>query len=279
MPKSFSDVDYNTLFCLFKGEAGLRKSSAALSFPKPIYFFDFDQKMEALGLPINTWKINPSEVQWDTYKDWFSCEKKLEEFQVKCPYKTIVIDSLTACADAINRQSLSIKGTQKTKAGAEAQMKVAGIPVNSVDDYKAEESALSILISKLKDIKDFHKVNIIIIAHVIQKEMKTAEGKTHFARTIVTAGKGISQKIPSLCGEIYHFNLGRVFDADSPEIPYGLFTVHSGDDMARSSLPLPPIIKFGNDPLYDKWIKPAIEQMQKTVVKTVTEKPSFTNKT
>jgi hypothetical protein len=39
-------------------------------------------------------------------------------------------------------------------------------------------------------------------------------------------------------------------------------TTHTGDDFARSSLDLPNEIVFGNEPLYDKWIRPAIEVLK-----------------
>jgi len=249
-------LDPSILFCLFKGEPGTRKSSAALSFPKPIYYFDFDQKMEALGLPMRAWKLNPAEISYDTYTDWDKAKNQLTKFQVNCPFKTIVIDSITSCADAINRQTLRIKG------GGEKFKTIATIPVNSIEDFNAEDSALKELIALLKDIKKYHKINIILIAHVIQKEMKSSDGKTHMSRIIVTAAKAIAQKIPAYCSEIYHFNIKTDFDI-SKGGQYSLFTVHTGDDMARSSLPLPAEIVFGNDPLYDKWIKPAIEEMKK----------------
>jgi len=250
-----STIDPSVLFCLFRGEPGTRKSSSALSFPKPIYYFDFDGKMEALGLPLRAWSINPKDVQFDSYTDWNSAKKKLELFQLNCSFKTIVIDSITSCADAINRQTLKIKGKD---GGGKT---IASIPVNSIEDFNAEDSALKELIALLKDIKSFHKINVILVAHVIQKEMKTADGKTHMSRVIVTAGKGIAQKIPAYCGEIYHFNIKTDFDITKGG-QYACLTVHTGDDMARSSLPVPAEIVFGNDPLYDKWILPAINKMK-----------------
>lgn len=259
-----SSVDPSILFCLFKGEPGLRKSSCALSFPKPIYYFDYDGKMEALNLPMRAWGINPKDIQFDSYTDWNKGKAKLEQFQLNCPFKTIVIDSITSTADAINRQTLKIKSGK-----GETGKFVAGIPVNSIEDFNAEDSALKELVAILKDIRSFHKVNVILIAHVIQKEIKTPDGKTHMSRTIVTAGKGIAQKIPAYCSEVYHFNIKAGFDA-SRGGQYALLTTHTGDDFARSSLPLDAEIVFGNDPLYDKWIKPAIDKMKADPNKPIT---------
>ena len=209
--------------------------------------------MEALHLPSRAWNVDPKDVTFDSYSDWNAAKRQLEAFQVRCPYKTLVIDSITSCADAINRQTLKIKGSSSKT--------VATIPVNSIEDFNAEDSALKELVAILKDIKNYHKVNVILVAHVIQKEIKTPDGKTHMSRVIVTAGKGIAQKIPAYCSEIYHFNIKTDIDM-SKGAQYALFTVHTGDDFARTSLPLPPEIVFGNDPLYPKWIEPAIRQLK-----------------
>lgn len=209
--------------------------------------------MEGIALPMRKWGVNPKDVTYDDYKDWNSALQKLEYFAHTFPYKTLVIDSITSCADAINRQTLKIKNKDDKGKG------IAGIPVNSIEDFNAEDSALKELIARTKDIHKYHKVHVILIAHVIQKEIKSADGKTHMSRIIVTAGKGIAQKIPAYCTEVYHFNIETSFDA-SQGGNYALKTTHTGDDFARTSLELPSTIVFGNDPLYDKWIKPAIDK-------------------
>jgi hypothetical protein len=260
---TFDTISLNSLYCLFKGEPGTRKSTAALSFPKPIYFFSWDQKVSALALPLRQWNIDPKQVAWDDYTDWNKGLEQLKKFQVSCPYKTLVIDSITSCADAINRQTLKVKGADAKGKG------IAGIPVNSIEDFNAEDSALKELVAVTKDIHKYHGINIILIAHVIQKEVKTSDGKTHMSRTIVTAGKGISQKIPAYCDEIYHFNIKSGFDANTGG-QYTVLTTHTGDDFARTSLPIPAEIQFGNDPLYDKWIAPAIQKFNNNPTTTTT---------
>jgi hypothetical protein len=148
------------------------------------------------------------------------------------------------------------------KSGGEKGMSIGGIPVNTMDDYKAEASAFQELISILKDINNFHGVNIILIAHVIgARQGESAKGSTHFARIIVTGGQIISAKIPSYCSEVYHFNIEQEMDMEK-EGNYGLLTVHTGSDFARTSLELPQKIIFGNEPLYDTFLKPAIDKMK-----------------
>ena len=248
---NMDNLSFEALYCLFKGEPGTRKSTAALSFPGPLYFFDYDGKMDALRLPMKHWGLDPKTIEFDTYKDWDSAKNKLEGFQVKCPYKTLVIDSITSCADAINRQSL------KFKEGKGEGKKVGTINVNSIEDYGAEDSALKELIALTKDIHKYHKCNVILVGHIIQKEVKGPNNTTHMARMLVTAGKGIAQKIPAYCSEIYHFNVETGMNVSAGG-QYALKTTHTGDDFARTSLPLDSHIQFGSDSLYDKWIKPAM---------------------
>ncbi len=256
------------LYCLFKGEPGLRKSTCALSFPTPQYWISTDRKMNALKIPMKNWGIDAKQVHYDDYTDWNSIRVQLEKFQVSCPYKTIIADSITSIGDVTNNQTKASKSGMTTKAGEEKGMRVGGIPVNTLEDYKAEASAFQSLIALTKDIHVYHKVNIILIAHVIGERNKDdAKQSTHFARIIVTGGKIISAKIPAYCSEIYHFNVESAVDV-SKESQYGLLTRHTGDDYARSTLPLPRSIIFGNDPLYDKYVLPAIKQLK--------EQPSIT---
>lgn len=269
-------VTLENLYSLFKGEPGTRKSGAALSYPGPQYWFSFDRKMDGLIIPMRKWGINPKDIDYDDYMDWNPALKKLEGFRVNCKYKTIIIDSITSCADAINRQTLRLKLGTNTKAGEEKGKLIAGIPVNSIEDFNAEESALKELVSITKDIQGHHKINIILIAHVIQKDQKNASGQvTHVSRTIVTAGKGIAAKIPAYCSEVYHFNIkgGGLTGTGG----YSILTRHTGEDFARSSLDLDSEIVFNDDPLYSRWIRPAIDRMRTVEQLTQTTQPTTTN--
>jgi hypothetical protein len=246
---------------MFKGEPGTRKSSQALSFPTPQYWFSWDRKMSSLLLPMRQWKIDPKSIDYDDYDDWTKARIKLEQFQVNCKYKTLVFDSITSCADSALRQTMKLKSGVTRQSGAQAGKHVGGIAVNEIEDYMAESSALMELISLTKDIHSYHKINIILIAHVIQAEYKSSSGQTHMSRTIVTAGKRVAPKIPAYCGEVYHFNIKPGF-REGAGGSYSLLTTHTGDDFARTALPLPNEIIFNDDSLYTKWIEPAIKELK-----------------
>lgn len=248
-------LDY--LFSMFKGEPGLRKSTCALSYPLPQYWISTDQKMEALSLPAKRWGINMKEVHFDDYTDWDKPRAKLEQLQVNCPYKTIIVDSITSIGDCMTRQ------VKKTKSGGSGKT-IGNIPVSGFEEFNAESSAFQEMIALLKDIHKFHKVHIILIAHVLgARKDNDANKLTHHSRIIVTGAEKIGAKIASYMTEVYHFNIEPAFEADK-EGAYGLLTVHTGNDFARTSLPLERKINFNNDPLYEKYISPAIKKQMST---------------
>lgn len=261
-------ADLGALYTMFKGEPGTRKSTQALSYPTPQYWFSWDRKMSSLFLPMKAWGVDPKLIEYDDYDDWTKARQQLEKFQVNCKFKTLIFDSITSGADSTLRQTMKLKSGTTRSSGAAAGKMVGGVSVNEIEDYMAESSALMELISLSKDICGYHHVNIILIAHVIQAEYKTTGGMTHMSRTIVTAGKRVAPKIPAYCQEVYHFNIEKGFAADGSGGSYGLLTQHTGDDFARTSLPLDGKIVFNNDPLYPKWIAPAIQQLKGDITPT-----------
>jgi hypothetical protein len=96
---SASVVDIDGLFSLFKGEPGTRKSTAALSYPLPQFWLSFDRKIGSLFLPGKKWGVDFTKVDYEDYATWTPGEQKLKSFRTYCPYKTIVIDSITSVGD------------------------------------------------------------------------------------------------------------------------------------------------------------------------------------
>jgi hypothetical protein len=136
---TMSDANFNALYCMFKGEPGTRKSTQALSFPGPQYWFSWDGKMTGIYLPMRKWGIDPKSIVYDDYDDWTKARLKLEQLQVNCPYKTIVADSITSCADMTLRQTTRLKYGVKRASGAAAGKLIAGIAVNEIEDYNADQ--------------------------------------------------------------------------------------------------------------------------------------------
>jgi hypothetical protein len=247
------------LFTMLKGEPGTRKSTEALSYPTPQYWISTDQKMEALTLPMKRWGVNPKEITYDDYTDWSKPRAYLEKLQVNCSFRTIIVDSITSIGDNMNRETIKQKRSDNTGG-----KKIGNIYVPGIEEYNAEASAFQELIAILKDIHKFHKVNIILIAHVVGQRNKDNDTNklTHHSRVIITGGDKISGKIASYMTEVYHFNIEADFNVDSGEGKFGLFTQHTGNDYARTSLPLERKIQFNNEPLYERWILPGINKLK-----------------
>lgn len=264
---TLDQVDPKLIFAMFKGEPGTRKSTQALSFPGPQYWFSWDRKMQGILLPLRNWGIDPKTIEYDDYDDWNTARDKLEKLSVNCPYDTLVFDSITSMADMTLRQTLKSKGGTTRKSGAMAGKQIAGISVNELEDYNAESAAINELISLAKDIQIYnHKtfkryINIILIAHVMEVTNKSSDNKMITTRTIVTAGKRVAAKIPAYCTEVYHFGIKKGF-VEGQGGKYICATESTSDDFARTALPLPKEIEFGDKSLYKEHILPAIDKLK-----------------
>lgn len=249
-----------TVFAMLKGEPGTRKSTAALSFPLPHFWISQDAKMNSLILPARSWGIDLKQIEYDTFDSWGKLDNKLNSLRMNCKYRTIIVDSVTSLADTINLQTLDVKSGTVTKAGSEKGMRIGGIKVNTLEDYKAENSAFTQLIAALKDIRQFHKVNIVLIAHVVGERQVNDNSVTNASRIIITGGKSISGKIPAYCDEVYHFDVKKnPVVGQAPN--YIAYTVPTGLDFARTALPLPGMMQIDDKMLWKEFIEPAIKKL------------------
>lgn len=251
---TLQDVKVDSLLTMLKGEPGTRKSTCALSYPLPQYWISTDKKMNAIALPAKKWGIDLRQVEFDDYNNWDKIRIKLELLETNCRFKTLIVDSITSSGDNINQQVVKTKGKDAYFIG--------GIPVDTIEDYKAEASAFRELMALLNSIRKFHNIHVVIVAHVVgQRSSNDANKLTHHSRVIVTGGDKISAKISAYCDEAYHFNI-KPGATESSAGDYSLLTTHTGNDYARTSLELPREIIFNDKPLFNTWIKPAIDKMK-----------------
>lgn len=254
---TLGSVNMEALFSMFKGEPGTRKSTAALSYPTPQFWISTDRKMESLVLPAKRWGVDMKNIDFEDYTDWDAPKAKLTGFRLNCKYKTIIVDSITSIGDNMTGQVRRSKASNKEGGGKT----IGNIQVSGLEEYNAESAAFQELIYLLKDIHGYHKCHVILIAHVVgQRKNDDANKLTHHSRVIITGGDKIAGKLASYMTEAYHFNVKPGF-AETDEGEYSLFTSHTGNDYARTSLPLERNITFNNEPLYDKWIAPAITRL------------------
>ena len=263
-------INYDALITMLKGEPGTWKSSTALTYPLPQYWFSFDRKMQSLALPARKHGIDLKQVNYDDYSTWTmhgpnntpSALAKLESFKLNCPYKTIIIDSVTSTTDAMLRQVLDSKVGQKRKSGEPAGKIIGGIDVNEIEDFNAEAAGINELMGLCSDICTLRRVNVILIAHVVRIEQKDLSGNISISRSIVTAGKKPAAKIPAICHETYQFGLKPALVVGA-QTDIQVYTTNTSEDYARTCLPLDKVLQLGPDiNFYKRYIEPAINQMK-----------------
>lgn len=255
MPKT-SDLQYDkALMCLFTGHPGTRKTSAAASFPGPIYFFDFDGRMK----PVKKMFPEREDIRYDTYQfNYDKMARKMkdlvddptqwtdeDEERSDIPVKTIVVDSLTNLADGLIGYAKKLRGT------GSANMKRGVLNLADITDYNYETTGLGDVISFLKTMNEEHKCHVILTAHLLRFEEADpgkGVGVKRISYSLLTAGKKVAAKIPSVFDEHYHFEVEGGWGEGSKVRAY---TDVFGEYSAKTALPLPWTIDFTNRPFYE----------------------------
>jgi AAA domain len=251
MPNTRDIQLYDRFFALFKGEPGLGKSIAAHSFVdwpptngrEGTYTFDFDFKMKPI---YNYWKNVLHEERYFEYDNFTSLAPvfvKLEDLKRHCPYRTLIWDSVTSFADLTLDQQIEFRDPKKAK------VVVAGgsIELNQIEDYGGEARAITRAHNTLKQISVEQNVNVIVVAHVLKSKTTNLKGITNESRVILTGGNKIAVKIPKDFDEMWHFDIDIDYENQRPK--YIARTRHTGDDSARTSLPLDHKIEWTDQSL------------------------------
>lgn len=229
---------------IFKGEPGTAKTPAAASFPG-VYIFDFERRIKSV---VNYWlRRNKKDIWYDTFNklQFKEFDEKLDSLISYCPYDTIVFDTLTSGSDLILGHIRRLKGMTKDKG-----KKVAGISVNSIEDYNAEASALDDIVSATRTMSAKH---VILIAHVIQTETKQNLGenaKSIITRQLMSGGKKVAAKLPGYFDEAYHFQASMDYQDGQSKARYKAYTQTTGEDWAKTCLDLPYEMDFTDQNFY-----------------------------
>lgn len=236
--KAADYIDNKTLFVLGKGDPGSGKSIAVSTWLEkgPMYFIDFDGKIKAI---INFWKKHkPSmldNLEFDHFETYNEAMDKFEDLYKSggCTKYTggICIDTLTTGVDSLLVQVNDIKGGGNKKVG--------GIAVNEIEDYNAESSGLTRLISHAKfKLHKPYNINFFLLAHVVMTESIDLKTKNVIqSRQLVTAGKKVAAKLPGYFDEIWHFGCEK--NMETSAVDYKVMTQNAGVDYARTSCNLP----------------------------------------
>ncbi|MCI0613709.1 ATP-binding protein [bacterium] len=226
---------------LWKGISGTRKTSQLAFWPKPMYIFNFDgpDKISPLKLRYEP-HIEGIESEFYGPDSFLEAKRKLAALRASCPFTTVVIDSYTMFIRRMLRHARNMRGQ-----GA-GRKEIVGIQVNTLEDYNAEAT------EGFQFIDEFLMLDaqfLILICHIegVEKDNSGAA----IARTILTGGKKLSAALPGPFSEIIHFE-------SKPDIAGHknvVYTLNTGLDFARTSIPLPAEIDLNQTNLFAEYEK------------------------
>lgn len=247
----------DVILAILKGEHGTGKSIAAASYATlgPTYVFDFEDRMRSVAGYYR--RIGRTDIidniEFDTYYSFTKVRKKLESLHGAGGkgLKNVVWDSLTSFTGRVLSNTKQTKADDAKGSGQTVGKTIGEFRVNSMEDFNAETAAVMEFVVEHAMIFKAMKVNFILTAHVIKVSENNDEGKSHFARYLMTGGKKAAQVIPGYYDEVYHFNMKPDISPSKP-MHYTAMTRHSGLDTAKTSLDLPSEIDFTGKSFYDE---------------------------
>jgi|SoiMethySBSTD1v2_1073268.scaffolds.fasta_scaffold26988_6 hypothetical protein len=250
MPNVFDIVLGGRIMALFISDNGNGKTVAAGSFPGPIKFFDFDGRMQ----PLKLFYPNRKDITYDLVGmeairpgpnfpgciSFMDFAREFEDLQDRCPWETVVVDSITALTATAVGFQLGIK----SKEGKGKKL-TSGIQVPSWDEFNGETS----VVQQILDVSKVLPCNVIFTAHPVDKSVDVGGGTLKKARSIAAYGTKTPSLVPIYFNEIYQFGVEPPSAPNEPAQRFVL-TQPTGKDMAKTALPLPPRIDITNKPLY-----------------------------
>lgn len=243
-----SDIELGkSMMALFTGHPGARKTSAAASYPGPIYFFDFDGRIA----PVKKVFPGRKDIYYDTYESFEAANKLMKSWMLSGPdffpgtderYKTVVVDSLTTVSKKIIRDT-----KRMLRPGGNSKQK-GTIQIAEIEDYNYEVAGLEDLLSFLKTMNEDYKMNAILTAHLIvyEEAVPGKIGQKEVKSQLLTAGKKIAPYIPAVFDEVYHFEVEGGLEGSRCYAYTDIINEH----FAKTALPLPFRIDFTNVPFY-----------------------------
>lgn len=234
MPK-VSDGLQNGLMIQMIGKPGSGKSIAAASFPEPVYIFDLESRIDPVIM-----FFGKRDITYDTYYigDFEKFCRKLESFQLNCPYKTIIIDGLTPLADMLLQYGITLRG----KSGGDKKFTKGTIELNDISDYNVETRGLIQIINILRELKS---INRILITHLLESSAyDLITKKDVVTQTVMTGGKKVAAKVPNYFNEVWNFYTEMPIRMDDPPL-FKMSARDKGYGLGKSIIPdLPAEINF-----------------------------------
>ena len=246
MPKLSEVKPDSRFFGMFIGRSSSGKSSAAISFPKPMKIFDFDMRARGPKAYADSIGLDVSGVSTEVYLPSGGFKKindELEVLQMQFkngrPYETIQFSSLGALLRILLSEARVLAGEGKTKK--------TGVLVRpGPNEYGYESEGIYQIFDYLRTFP----CNVIIDAHIIDRFGKE-DSNDAYSETIVTGEKlAVRDKI----GEnlLVYFDEVYRFEKDQNGRDH---YVNFHTDMARSAFNTLPRgqIKITGKNFYEMW--------------------------
>jgi hypothetical protein len=224
---------------LFIGRSGSGKKVAACSFPHPIKYFDFDNRIR--GIMACPW-IERKGIDYTYYPPlsqtvFATLNKDLEAFKIQSdmgqlPYKTVIIASLTGEAMALLNDAIPLTHSGKGKT-------MGALNMPGPEDWGYQSVAMQQILAFFRSIPRIH---IIVTAHIVPRwgQVAGADGKVNPYSERIEIGEKLnltdklSEAIPAFFDNIYRFSKSENGD----KVDY---YVRFYSDLARTTYPSLPV--------------------------------------
>jgi hypothetical protein len=224
---------------LSKGENGSGKTILSASpILRPTYVFDFENRFDSV---LRYYKGNLKDLEFDSYPigtSYYNIDKKMDDILARPIYKTVVAASLTSFIYNILNHLIMMKVAENKTDKRIKVNTVGGIPINQLQDFNAEDSAIiNDLVSFFQQLKA-QGTNCILEAHISPYEMRYFEGGqqvTETIRTILTKGKKAPAAVPGFFNEVWLFEKAFEGMGTDKSVKYKVNTVGSPLDACKTS--------------------------------------------
>jgi AAA domain len=232
---------------LFVGPCGSGKTVALGSFPGPMMIYDFDDRVD----PLIEFYKKRDDISYKTVSSWKSgradsidfmefCQEWME-FQERCDYATVAIDSISNCSACCVLYALQLNKEFNWKKGAR-------LAIPGMNEYKSETAVMLKILEVMKGIP----AHTICTAQPVSKLEMIEPGNMETLRptsSLTAYGTKTPSFIPNYFNEMYLFHNEVQQQGQKPK--RYVTTVANGDIPAKTALPIPPIFEITDKPLWN----------------------------
>jgi hypothetical protein len=254
---------------LFVGRSGSGKSNAEVSFPKPLYTFDMDNRFKGATSALKWIGIEGfKQIEFDYYnpKDGFdTLDNKLSDIQVaaetrKAKFKTLCFDSVGTLIFMLGLGSQQLRGATKGDITGKVRGKVQFL---HPDDYNYISTGLRMIMYHRIFALNEMGINTIFSAWVADRWAKKVGAGAYdppevVGEKILGPGNAVEEFI-GYFDEVYYFRKeSSIVEGKAPK-----YTVEFNGALAKSGLGLPPgRFDISNCNFFDFWVGKVNESMK-----------------